>query len=291
MKLTNKLNLPEPFVRAVSEKTYDNQGSWRTITELIGPPKIAALKRKHEHEIITDASELVYTFQGEAAHAVVERAAKTMCEEGWLSEKRLFKEIQGKKVSGAYDLYNPNTGELIDVKNSTAWKAKKGEAPKEWVEQTNLLAHFIRGEGFNISSIRILLIIRDHSKPESRRDPDYPQDPVLYLSVPIWDEDRCRSFFEERVKLHLQAEITEVECNPEERWAKPTIWAIKKRGQSRAIPGGLYADERIAKEKLAELGSGYEIEHRPGANTRCELYCPVAKFCAQYQKTLTRQGK
>lgn len=291
MKLTNKLNLPEPFLLAVKQKTYNNEGSWRTVTELINPPKIAALKRKHEHEIEEDISDRVYTLQGEIVHGVIERAAKEMVNQGWLSEKRLFKTVQGKKISGAYDLFNPQTGELIDVKNSTAWKAKKGEAPKEWVEQTNLLAHLIRCHGHEVKSVRILLVIRDHSKPEARRDPDYPQNPVLYLEIPMWKDEECNAFLEERVKLHLLAEETEVECNPEDRWAKPTIWAIRKRGQSRAIPGGLYADELKAKEALSKLGSGYEIEHRPGENTRCALYCPVAKFCAQYQNSLTRQGK
>ena len=291
MKLTNKLDLPEPFVRAVSEKTYDNQGSWRTVTELIGPPKIAALKRKHEEEIEVDASELVYTFQGETAHATIERAAKTMCKEGWQAEERLFKKVQGKKISGAYDLFNPKTGELIDVKNSTAWKAKRGEAPAEWVQQCNLLAHLIREKGHDVRSIRIILIIRDHSKPESRRDPEYPQTPVVQLEIPIWTDEEAKAFLEDRVRLHLLAETEEVECSPEDRWAKPTIWAIKKKGAARAIPGGLYADEEKAKEKLEQLGNAYEIDYRPGENTRCALYCPVAKFCAQYQKLLTQQGK
>lgn len=291
MKLTNKLNLPEPFVRAVSHKTYDNGGSWRTITELIGPAKIAHLKRKHEHEIETDASELVYTFQGETAHALIERAAKTMCEEGWMSEQRLFTQIQGKKISGAYDLYNPKTGELIDVKNSTAWKAKKGEAPKEWVEQTNCLAELLRRHGFPVSKIGIVLVIRDFSKPEASRSADYPQAPVVYLPIDIWQSDRAWAFLEERVALHLKAEREEVLCSAEERWAKPDTWAIKKKGQSRAIPGGLYAVEEKAREELAKLGSGYVLEYREGENVRCALYCPVNKFCAQYQNMLTRRGK
>lgn len=291
MKLTNKHNLPEPFVLAVSQKTYDNQGSWRSVTELIGPPKIAYLKRKHDDDLEEDVIDRVYTLQGEIAHGVVERAAKEMGKDGWLSEQRIFAELHGKKISGAYDLFNPVTGDLIDVKNSTAWKAKKGEAPKEWVEQTNLLAHLLRQQGQKINSIKILLVIRDHSKPEARRDPEYPQSPVVLLDVPIWDDEKCKVFLDERVRLHLDAETNEATCSPEDRWAKPTIWAIKKKGQSRAIPGGLYADEQKAKEKLAELGAGYEIDFRPGENTRCELYCPVAKFCAQYQKSLTHKGK
>lgn len=291
MKITNKYNLPEPFVRAVSQKSYDNQGSWRTVTELIGPPKISHLKRKHEKEIVTDASDLVYTLQGEIAHGVVERAAKTMREEGWISEERLFAEIQGKKISGAYDLYNPGTGELIDVKNSTAWKAKKGEAPREWEEQTNLLAELLRRHGFPVSKIGIVLVIRDHSKPEANRSPDYPQAPVVYLPVNLWEPSVAGAFLEERVAAHIQAETKEATCSAEDRWAKPDTWAIKKKNQSRAIPGGLFAVEEKAMEELAKLGSGYVIEYRPGENTRCALYCPVAKFCAQYQKTLTRQDK
>lgn len=284
MHLTNKYNLPEPFVLAVSKRTYDNQGSWRTITELIGPPKIAALKRKHEHELEEDVIDRVYTLQGEIAHGVVERAAKEMCKEGWLSEQRLFAQIQGKKISGAYDLFNPNTGELIDIKNSTAWKAKKGEPPIEWVQQCNLLAHFIRKQGSQITKIRVILVIRDHSKPEARRDPDYPQMPVVQLEIPIWDDKKAKDYLEERVRLHLLAETQEVECSPEDRWAKPTIWAIKKKGTTRAITGGLFADQEKAIEKLATLGNGYEIEHRSGENVRCDLYCPVAKFCSQYKK-------
>lgn len=284
MKLTNKHNLPEPFVLAVKGGTYDNQGSWRTVTELIGPPKIAHLKRKHDHEIEEDVVDRVYTLQGEIAHGIVERAAKTLSAEGWMSEQRLFAEIQGRKISGAYDLYNPKTGELIDVKNSTAWKAKKGEAPKEWEEQTNILAELLRRHGFPVSKIGIVLVIRDFSKPEAARSEDYPQVPVVYLPINIWEPSRAGQFLEERVRLHIEAETKEAECSPEDRWAKPTIWAVKKKGGSRAVTGGLFAIEAKAKEFLASLGSGYEIEYRPGENVRCNLYCPVAKFCAQYKK-------
>ena len=284
MKLTNKHNLPEPFVLAVKGGTYDNGGSWRTVTELIGPPKISYLKRKHDEELEEDVIDRVYTLQGEIAHGIVERATKEMSKEGWVSEQRLFAEIQGKKISGAYDLYNPKTGELIDVKNSTAWKAKKGEAPKEWEEQTNILAELLRRHGFPVSKISIVLVIRDFSKPEAARSPDYPQAPVVYLSVNLWEPSRAGAFLEERVRLHIEAETKEAECSPEDRWAKPTIWAVKKKGGSRAVTGGLFAVEEKAREHLASLGAGYEIEYRPGENVRCNLYCPVAKFCAQYKK-------
>lgn len=282
--------MPEPFVRAVSERSYDNEGSWRTVTELIGPAKIANLKRKHESEIELDASELVYTIQGQTAHAIFERAAKTLREEGWIAEMRLHHEVEGQKISGAFDLYNPRKKELIDFKVSTAWKATN-EVPEEWVNQTNVLAHLIRtkmlnrkSEHYEVKSIKVLLVMRDHSKLEAKRNPDYPQAPVQYVDIPVWEDAKCAEYLKNRVVLHLKAEQEEVECNPKDRWAKPTVWAIKKVGASRAITGGLYADPEKAQEALASLGKGYLIEHRPGENVRCENYCNVNKWCEQFKK-------
>jgi hypothetical protein len=289
MKVSNKLGLPDPFVRAVSQKTYDNQGSWRSVTELIGPAKISHLRRLHADDIEVDASELVYTIQGETAHALLERAAKSMREENWMSELRIHHEVMGKSISGAFDLYNPRKGELIDFKVSTAWKAKN-EIPEEWTNQTNLLAHLIRqkmlnssGKPHKVESIKILLIMRDHSKLEAKRDETYPQQPVKYIDIPVWSDDKCREYLSNRVVLHLKAEQQQALCSPEERWAKPTIWAIKKIGSSKAIPGGLYADIEKAQDALAKLGKGYLLEHRPGENVRCENYCNVSKWCEQYQ--------
>lgn len=290
MTITNKLGLPEPFVKAVSQDSYDNQGSWRTVTELIGPAKISALRRKHEADIETDASELVYSLQGQTAHAILERAAKSLREQGWLAEMRLHHVVEGKNISGAFDLYNPRKKELIDFKVSTAWKAK-GDVPEEWVNQTNILAHLIRtkmitrqSEPYKVESIKVLLIMRDHSKLEAKRNPDYPQTPVQYIEVPVWDDAKCKEYLQNRVVLHLKAEQEQPLCSPEERWAKPTTWAIKKVGGAKAIPGGLYAEEAKAQQVLATMGKGYFIEHRPGENVRCENYCNVSRWCEQYQK-------
>jgi len=284
MKLINIHGLPDVLVEAVKQSPYDNEGSWRSVTELIAPAKIAHLKRVHENEIVEDASDKLYTFGGEVVHAAVERAAKRMRRKGWVSEQRIFKFVRQKKISGAYDLYHPALKELQDLKYSTAYKAKNNEAPEEWVQQTNILAHLLRTKGFEVEKIRIVLVIRDHSKREARRDPSYPQLPWAFLEVPVWSDEKAQAFLEERVALHLKAQTQEVECTPEERWAKATIWAIKKRNTARAITGGLYADEQKAKEHLERLGPGYEIEFRPGENVRCEDYCSVARFCPQFQK-------
>ena len=47
MKLTNRFNLPEPFVAAVSSDDYERGDAEYTTTELIKPSRIVAYSRKY----------------------------------------------------------------------------------------------------------------------------------------------------------------------------------------------------------------------------------------------------
>lgn len=282
-RFTNKQNLPRPVFLALSEENYNPGNSWRTVTELIDPPRLVHLKRKYRDRLTEDVADRVYTFQGEVVHSIIERATKTLAHEGWESERRVFKEIRGRLISGQFDLYHEPSGELIDVKYSNAYKAKKNECPKEWEEQLNCLAALIRSEGKVVNKAGICFFIRDFHKSDAMKDPDYPQYSALYLPAKLWGKDEADFFLDDRVRLHLLTEEREVFCSPEERWAKPDTWAIKKRGTTRAIAGGIYADEMAARRALNALGVNYMIEERPGSYTRCEGYCLVRDFCTQFK--------
>ena len=86
MKYTNKLNLPEIYVRAVTNDPYDSSGSDTSTTVLLSPPRINALRKKHANEIVEDVSERFFSLDGQAIHYVIERS-KT---ENDLVEKILF---------------------------------------------------------------------------------------------------------------------------------------------------------------------------------------------------------
>jgi hypothetical protein len=149
-----------------------------------------------------------------------------------------------------------------------------------------MLAYLLRKTGREVKEIKILLLIRDWSKLEAARNDTYPQKGALYLDVPVWSPQKAEEYTRHRVNEHIRGEITDIECTPEETWAKPSIWAIKKTGTSRAINGGLYAEEKAANEHLVKLGKGFEIEFRKGESIRCKHYCNVNRFCAQYQRSL-----
>jgi len=62
MRILNKYNLPEPLVKAV---TWDNKPrKGFSVTDLIQPPRITQLTRRHFDEIEVDASERIWVLLG-----------------------------------------------------------------------------------------------------------------------------------------------------------------------------------------------------------------------------------
>lgn len=270
MKITNRLNLPEPLVRAVTNDPYSRGDSDYSVTQLIKPPRIVALERLHAAELVEDASDRIWALMGQIGHLVLERAA--MAE---LSEQRLFTVRNGLKISGQFDVW---VNRLIDYKFTSIWAVKDGLKP-EWEQQVNLLCRLARDNDFLIDSAQIVVIFRDWSIGEARRNPDYPKQQVQVLDVPIWSAETQEAFLLSRIATHEAAKDTLPECTPLERWARPEKWALKKRGAIKATR--LYDIER---EALAGVTAGYEVEHRPGVQTRCLDYCTAAPFCQQFQK-------
>lgn len=273
MKFTNKLDLPQALADAVSNDPYDNGGAWRSVTQLIAPPRQVALRKKHEEEIEEDVSERLYSLYGQIVHSILERSNTKD-----LAEGRLCTECFGKKISGGYDVLQLADGRLSDWKFSTVWKAKGDN--EDWVAQVNLLALLFRIQKVEIKELQVILLMRDHSKPKARRVPDYPQLPVQKIPIPLWSEDEQMRYLETRVKLHLAAEEKLPLCTPAERWTKPSIYAVMKKGRKSAVK--LHDEKASAEEAItAWQDPAYYLEVRSGESTRCLDYCNVSKFCKQ----------
>lgn len=275
MKLSNRLNLPQPIVAAVQNDPYDNGGADASITELIGPARLGALKHAHGDEIVEDASERIFSLLGQLMHSLLERANNT-----GIAERRLFAEIAGWRVSGATDIYYAD-GLIADYKLTTSYKFKNNTVPPEFEQQLNCLAVLHRKNGHKVTRLQIVAILRDWSKLEARRDPSFPQSQILILDVPLWDTVTAAKFLHNRVVIHQQARVSLPTCSPEERWSKPTVYAVMKAGQKKAVK---LFDTREAAEALMASDKSYFIEVRRGQDVRCENYCAAAAVCTQYQR-------
>lgn len=99
---------------------------------------------------------------------------------------------------------------------------------EEWEQQLNLYAHLLRLTGAHVETIQIVAIYRDWSKNKAF-DSNYPSAQVQFFIVPLWSNEVAENFLLERVRLHMKAEAGEVlPCTPEERWERPTRFAVMK---------------------------------------------------------------
>lgn len=285
MKLTNKYGLPEPVVKALTRSEYSKGESNRSITQLIDSPRVRILRQENWENLEEDVSEKMWAVLGSAAHKMFEDTG----DENHLTEERLYTEVEGWVISGAIDVQKIESDGVIvmDYKTTSVWSVILGK--KEWEYQLNCYAYLVRqSKGMNVKSLKIIAILRDWKAKDAETKDDYPKAPIVEIDIPLWTNQEQDAYVQQRVELHQKAEFDRLtgaelpECSETERWEKAPVWAVKKKGNKRAIK--LYDNEADAK---AALSDGQEIEFRRGEPGRCvNNWCRVNASCNQYQKYL-----
>ena len=287
MKITNKLNLPQALVDAVSVNTRDPTTVGDiSITELLSPPRLVALRKHFADKLEEDVSERIWSLLGQIGHGILERANKTD-----IVETRFYAGFQGWMVSGQTDSFTLEEGVLTDYKFITVYKVKDG-CPQEYEEQLNCYVTLMQMSGLKVDKAQIVAILRDWSKLQAKREPGYPQNQVVVLDVPIRPFNERHEFISERVKMHQEAQATLaangqtslVKCTDEERWKAPPAYAVMKQGQKRAVK--LFPNPEAAQSFIGASSDGAKlsIDVRIGIPQRCSSYCPVSDFCTQWQE-------
>ena len=288
---TNNNGFPEALVKAVTNDTYSRGTADRSVTGLLAPPRQAALIERHGGMISEDVSERTFALYGQLVHLLLERAGEQS--RNAINEERLYAEVGGWTISGQTDTLTLTEDQrswiISDYKFVTAYKFKRsysGELvmPEEYEQQLNMYGHLLRENGFKVDGLKIVAIYRDWSKLEAKRDSNYPQLGAETHDVPLWSEDKARSFMEERVRLHQNAENDLPECTDSERWAKPDKYALMPTAKS--VRARKLFDSEIDATTWAAANNmkpGWVIDHRKGANVRCENYCVVSEWCEQFK--------
>ena len=278
MKITNNLNLPQAIVDAVKNDDYDPGTSDITVTQLIAPPRIVALRRQFEEHLEEDAADRIWALEGQIMHGILERANKAE-----LAEHRFYMNVLGWKIGGQMDTLEFNSGTLTDWKRTSSWHIKNG-TPDEYIQQLNILAQLLLENGLEVKFLRIGAVLRDWSKLEAKRDSTYPQHQIQMLDVPLWSEAKRLDFITGRVIAHQQAAATLPQCTDADRWRRPAKFAVMKQNRDRAVK--LCASQQEAEDFIAtSLDRRFlSIVERPGEYVRCASYCPVANFCTQHKR-------
>ena len=268
MKLTNKFDAPASIVAAIKADPYTKDGADFSVTELISPPQVRRLWKKHEGEISIDVRDEVWKLLGKGVHAALEQAGDV-----GIKEHRFPATHDGTTISGAVDLIED--GVVTDYKVTSVFSVQKG-LKVDWESQLNLYAWLLRQNDITATSLNIVTICRDWMKSRAGK-PDYPDSPVVVLKVPVWSDERQDRYLDQRVSLHRQ-EAT-IPCTPEERWARGAYEVIGGRGRPKPFNTRNHAIGYVNEQDNPKL----RVVEGNAKFIRCESWCDVAQFCPQWQ--------
>jgi hypothetical protein len=268
VNLTNDYGAPKAIVNAIQNDPYTKDGADFSITELIKPPQIRRLWNEHEDKISVDVREEVWKLLGKGVHAVIEQA-----ESEGTKEQRFHAEHNGVTISGAIDLIEDD-GSVTDYKVTSTYSVQKG-LKEDWEKQLNLYAWLLRQNGITATKLNIVCICRDWVRSRVGKY-DYPDSPVVVLSVPMWREGRQDDYVDQRVRVHTQ-EAT-IPCTVEERWARGAF-QVNGRGKPRSFDTMREATDYINKQKTGS----FTVVDGKAKYIRCESWCEVAPFCPQWK--------
>ena len=287
MPVSNKFNLPEVVVRALTVDTYSRGNSDISITTLIDSPRIGILQKEHEGEIEQDAVDFLWSRFGTSVHNMFEDAADG--DDTCISEERLFNNVEGWTVSGAIDLQHiePDGVVVSDYKVTSVWSVIYDKV--EWHRQLNCYAWLVRhAKQLPVKQLRIIAILRDWQRRKAEEGGNYPESPIMIVDIPLWSDSEQDDYVDTRVRMHQSAhggwafDDELPNCSDSERWLKPTTYAVKKKSRVRAIK--VHDSYESAEEHAIEMGKEHFVEERKGNATRCEQnWCRVAQWCDQYQ--------
>ena len=289
MKITNKFNVPATLMALASDDQYSKGESDYSVTEILSPPRINRLRKKHYTELTSDVSEMLWMLLGTALHVVAERSVV----DGHTNEERLFWTIDDIILSGAIDLQrNDHDGTVItDYKFTSAWSLMHDKP--EWEQQQNIYRYiYEKVKKTPVKGLQICAFIRDFSRRKAQTDSSYPQATIQVIEIPMWTMEQTEAYIKARIELHRESKVNadwdeELPlCSEEERWMRDTTYAVKKDGRKSAVR--VFDTEAEAQELLATMTAKDKafVEVRKGEAVRCTgNYCGVSKWCSQFQST------
>jgi hypothetical protein len=283
MIITNKLKMPDAFVKAISNSRH-NANKCLSATTLLKGTKEIILTDRHFDEITVDASEEVWAVFGTAVHSILEHQ-----EDDAFKEESFSVDVLDYKVTGKVDRYYMKNETIEDWKTASVWKVIYHDFD-DWKRQGLIYTWLLRQSGLNVRHIRFVALLKDHSKSEAKKKADYPQTPVyIYEFDPTEDElTSIEAYIKDKVfevSANAEKPDDEVEvCTPEQRWTTPSKWAVMKEGRKTAVKVCDTEEEALNFiEDLEKDKDKHFVEERKGVDKKCEDYCACCEFCSYYK--------
>lgn len=280
MKITNKFNLPKALVKACDTERHNAEGCVSATTLLQGAKQIV-LTDRHWEELEDDVSDRCWALFGTAVHKLLEESNPDS-----FTEEAFGQSVNGLKVTGRVDLYDMAEKTVTDYKTASVWKIIF-QSFDDWRRQGLIYAWLMNKSGLEVKKCRFVAMLRDWSMSEAKVKADYPKSQVYVYEFDVDEEglSEIEKFIKSKVSSVKKAQKLDDDqipaCSDEERWAKPTTWAVMKEGRKSAVKANFETKES-AEEFCKTVDKGY-VEERKGKSVRCEGYCPCREFCSFYK--------
>ena len=283
MIITNKLNLPDGFVKAVSTEKHNAPGSLSATTLIQGIKQII-LTERHWDLLVDDVSDRIWAIFGSAVHSLLENEGKYD-----FTEQKMTYKVGDTTVTGTIDNYDMEHGVICDYKTASVVKIKFNDFT-DWYLQGMIYAWLLFKNNFEVNRCRFIALLKDHSKTDAIRERDYPKEPVYIYEFPVTLQDlfKIGVFIKDKVEEYQRCLLLQDNdippCLPEERWDKPPKFAVMKTGNKRAVR--LFDNAEEAGQLEEAKGAGHFVEHRQGESIKCRSYCLCNRFCNFYQGSI-----
>lgn len=202
-------------------------------------------------------------------------------------EQRVFREFNGWRIGGKYDMVaeghledNKSTGTYTWVKGGSDELHKRQMSIYRWLDAAQERPRVTEDFG------RINYIFTDWQKREARTNPNYPQKRVEHKDFALFTLEETENFVREKlnqIKKYWDApEETIPHCTDEELWRSAPQYKFyldpaKIGGRSTRN----FDNESEAKKyQVTEKGGRGVVVYVPGEPKRCD-YCDAFNICTQ----------
>lgn len=289
MKITNKLNLPTPFVDAV-KRDYEYTEKRYSVTSMLKGFREIILTRRHWNEMETDVSDSIWLLFGTAVHKILEQAQEADDE---LKETKIYYTFpNGYTLSGQQDLYSESQRRITDYKTGNVWKVIMGDW-EDYRKQCLYYCLLFRKNGFPCDNAEIVMLLKNWSKTDAKSKSNYPERDVFIKHFDFTPQDFIDAEAEIMSKFNILDDYKDVPdellplCTKEERWATDDTYACYKGNSKRAAK---LFDNREDAEKYVAEGNADRIELREATDKKCIDYCSCCQFCDYWREKYGKEN-
>ncbi len=281
MKITNKLNLPEPFVLYATKGNHEPKEHRYSVTELLLSVREILLNRKYANDIETDVADVIPALFGTAVHNVLENNTPILSH--LTPEMSIELSFGEDVVAGRIDLFDSQELEITDYKTCSVSKVMREDFEDFRLQGLAYAYMIFKKFGLITRKLKFPCLMKDWSKLKSVTSSNYPSSAIYVWKYDIQDSDYdyIKEYIVKKLSKINSAIETGIlpECTDTEMWYTGTKYAVFRNASDKRAAYITDSEEDAHNYITNKCDGAGEIQIRKGEYLKCQYYCDCYKFC------------